>query len=130
MELIITDGGRSKAGYKGRCRDCVCRAITVATGLPYSWVYKELARLNKTDGGVASARNGLRKDVYEPFLKRLGFRKLTIPTTKVGNFTPPMGTLIVCMPGHVAACVDGVLYDSWDSRKDGKNDVYGYWIKE
>lgn len=130
MELIITDGGRSKAGYKGVSRDCVCRAITVATGLPYSWVYKELARLNKTEGGFAMARFGLRKDVYEPFLKRLGFRKLTIPTTKVGHFTPPMGTLIVCMPGHVAACIDGVLYDSWDSRKDGKNDVYGYWIKD
>ena len=35
MELIITDGGRRAAGYKGHCGDCEVRAIAIAAKRPY-----------------------------------------------------------------------------------------------
>ena len=42
------DGGRKLAGYKGSADDCVCRAIAIATGLPYKQVYDRLAEGNAT----------------------------------------------------------------------------------
>ena len=31
MEFNFNDGGRAKAGYKGRAGDCVARAIVIAS---------------------------------------------------------------------------------------------------
>ena len=41
--FIFNDGGRKAAGFKGKANDCVCRAISITTGLPYQEVYKRLA---------------------------------------------------------------------------------------
>jgi uncharacterized protein (DUF111 family) len=40
------DGGRAKAGYKG---DCVCRAIAIATGIPYRDVYDAINQEAETE---------------------------------------------------------------------------------
>ena len=39
MNFQYNDGGRSAAGYKGKTGDCTCRAIAIATKLPYAHVY-------------------------------------------------------------------------------------------
>ena len=40
MNVIITDGGRAAAGFKGKASgDCVCRAVAVAAEMPYREVY-------------------------------------------------------------------------------------------
>jgi hypothetical protein len=39
MRFQYDDGGRAAAGYKGKAGDCTCRAISIATGLPYQHVY-------------------------------------------------------------------------------------------
>ena len=44
MKIVINDGGRSAAGFKGKTGDCVCRAIAIASGLPYEEVYATLAK--------------------------------------------------------------------------------------
>jgi hypothetical protein len=41
MKWVYNDGGRKAAGYKGEARDCVVRAIAIATDQPYEVVYKE-----------------------------------------------------------------------------------------
>ncbi len=44
MRLIITDGGRAAAGFKGTSNgDRVARAIAIVTGLPYREVHDRLA---------------------------------------------------------------------------------------
>ena len=35
MEYVFNDGGRAAAGRKGYTRDCVCRAVVIASGKPY-----------------------------------------------------------------------------------------------
>ena len=41
LKVNIDDGGRAAAGYKGETNDCACRAIAIATGMPYQKVYDE-----------------------------------------------------------------------------------------
>ena len=43
------DGGRTKAGYKGFAGDCVCRAIAIATGIPYRDVYDAINQEAETE---------------------------------------------------------------------------------
>lgn len=42
---IFDDGGREQSGRKGFTGDCVARAISIASGLPYdkyvAWIEKE-----------------------------------------------------------------------------------------
>ena len=39
MKYIYDDGGRAEAGFKGKTGDCCCRAIAIATGMPYKDAY-------------------------------------------------------------------------------------------
>ena len=64
MKYQYNDGGRKAAGYKGVTGDCGARAMTIALGLDYAEVYKELAQANADNGRAKSARNGVEKDVY------------------------------------------------------------------
>jgi len=41
----------------------------------------------------------------------------------------PPGKIIVKLSGHVAAVIDGVLYDNHDCSRQGSRCVYGYWSK-
>jgi len=50
MECYITDGGRYAAGFRGTARDCVTRALAIATDTPYGEMYKTLAELAKARG--------------------------------------------------------------------------------
>ena len=64
MEWIYDDGGRAKAGFKGKTGDCVCRAIAIATGKPYKEVYDlinefaESERTGKRKRKKSNARTG------------------------------------------------------------------------
>jgi hypothetical protein len=69
MSYQYNDGGRSAAGFKGKAGDCVVRSICIAMNLDYKATYKLLAQANKDYGNEKSARNGLSKKVYIPFLQ-------------------------------------------------------------
>lgn len=123
------DGGRADSGRKGSAGDCVCRAIAIATGKSYDDVYRELAKANKAAGGKASARNGLFRSVYEAYLNDLGWVWHSAPKfdgRKAKHYDMPNGVVIVRMARHVACVKDGIVHDTWDSRKKM---VYGYWAK-
>ena len=45
------DSGHERAGCHGMTGDCVCRAIAIATGLPYKCVYGDLAALGAQERG-------------------------------------------------------------------------------
>src|ERR1044072_1780437 len=98
MKWIYNDGGREAAGYKGKSvGDCVTRAIAIVTEQPYQTVYdalherikafastsraKAARRAGRGNGARGSTpRNGVCRQVYEAYLKSLGYR-----------FVPTMG---------------------------------------
>ena len=144
MNFVKDDGGREQAGYKGTTRDCVCRAIAIASGRPYQEVYdtlnglakKERPRSKRKCGKRSSARTGVFKATYHDYILSLGFR--WVPTMQIGQGCKvhlkdgelPMGRIIVSLSRHLAAVIDGVLHDIYDCSRDGKRCVYGYYVQE
>ena len=83
MKYNYNDGGREKAGYKGNARDCVTRAIAIASGLPYKQVYKDINSLATEMRVECGARTGVPKKVYAKYLRELGFE--WVPTMRIGS---------------------------------------------
>lgn len=135
LAFKFNDGGRSLAGYKGNTGDCVVRAIAIAAELPYSQVYETISEMNKAVGHKKSARNGTGRNVYEKYLKSLGWT--WVPTMKIGQGCKvhlrkselPNGRLVVRVSGHLVAVINGEIHDSNDCSRDGSRCVYGYFIK-
>jgi hypothetical protein len=142
IQLVINDGGREAAGYRGKAGDCVTRAIAIATGLPYQEVYAMVnaasigERTGKRKRGVSSARTGVYKQTTRKVMQGLGWQ--WTPTMQIGSGCKvhlradelPTGRLIVTLSGHVAAVIDGVLHDTFNCSRDGTRCVYGYWRLE
>jgi hypothetical protein len=133
----FNDGGRKAAGFKGQTGDCVCRAISIASGLDYKAVYKELNyRISmELTSSTSSARTGVGRYVYQPYLEELGFS--WVPTMKVGQGTTvhlvadelPSGMIIARLSKHLCAVKDGVVQDTGDPSREGTRCVYGYFQK-
>lgn len=142
MTFKYNDGGRAAAGYKGTAGDCVCRAICIATGLPYDEVYDRLSEGNLNQRRVKgakpnqrSARNGIytKRKWFKDYMLELGFE--WVPTMTVGSGCKvhltadelPKGKIICSVSRHVVAVIDGVINDTHDCSREGKRCVYGYW---
>lgn len=129
MKFQYNDGGRSLAGYKGSTGDCVCRAITIATGQPYQQVYEAL---NRTAAGMrqtkrvrgSSARTGVNRNVYDRYLKALGWE--FVSTMQIGSGCQvhldaaelPAGALICRVSKHLCAVLDGVVQDTHNPNRE------------
>lgn len=136
---VRDDGGRAAAGFRGETRDCVTRAIAIATGRPYREVYDALterakeARKRARRRKHGTARTGVHRNVYEPYLRELGWT--WTPTMQVGSGCKvhlcaeelPAGRLVVAVSRHVVAVVDGVVHDTHDPSRGGTRCVYGYY---
>lgn len=136
------DGGRERAGYKGTTGDCVCRAISIATGMPYNEVYKlineygKMERITKKRKTRSNARNGVHKDTARKLLNDLGWE--WHPTMKIGSGCKvhlnadelPSGRIICSVSKHYVAVIDGVVHDTYDCTRNGKRCVYGYYTKK
>jgi hypothetical protein len=141
MNLVISDGGRAAAGYRGKAGDCVCRAIAIATCRPYQEVYdalKALAgeeRITKRRRRKSSVRDGVRRSTSRKYLAALGWT--WTPTMKIGQGCKthlnegelPMGRLVVSVSKHFVAVIDGVIHDTHDPSRGGSRCVYGYFSK-
>lgn len=143
------DGGRSNYFEGMNARDCVTRAIAIATGSDYKEIYDLMARANKAKGGSRSARNGISRKVYDKYLLANGFR--WIATMKFGQGCTvhliedelPKGIIIARLSRHITCVIDGVINDTFNPRRGGsvgtKNGipfnqketrcVYGYYLK-
>ncbi len=157
MRYQYNDGGREAAGFKGSTRDCVVRAIAIATGRGYSTVYDELHKASKSYAakrrdkvakaiakGGASPRDGVFKEVYKPYLEGLGWEWK--PLMKIGSGckvnmgrfyswyldqedVPHEKVMILRLSKHLTAVVNGVIQDTHDPSRQGKRCVYGYYCK-
>ena len=148
MEFNYNRGGYTRGSGLNR-GDCVPRAITIATELPYQIVFDELQR-RQTEWRIKSNskkaynkkphRNkcymGTYKEAYKPYLEELGWT--WVPKMFIGQGFKtylrkedlPPGRLIVKVRKHLTAVVDGVVNDTWDCSQDGNKGVYGYYYKE
>lgn len=150
MDYEFDDGGRTAAGFKGRTRDCVVRAVAIASGRSYAEIYAALSAgmgAQRNSKG-RTARNGVNtnRQWFKKYMLGLGF--IWVPTMRVGEGCKvhllknelPMGRLVVSLSKHYTACIDGVIRDIHNptratiSMKDGleimvHRCVYGYWIK-
>lgn len=133
---VEDDGGRSKYFRGLNAGDCVPRAITIAGNLNYKEVYDELAYLNKYYGrkGKKSARDGVYPDAYKRWLREHEWE--WTPLMFIGSGCqvhvrpeelPERGRYVLKLSRHLVAWIDGVLYDTYDSSRDGTRCVYGYW---
>lgn len=133
MDVVITDGGRAAAGFKGEAGDCVTRAIAIATDRPYREVYDALSEGMAAFGKPRSARDGILRPVYDAYLAAAGWT--WVPTMRVGQGCTvhlradelPSGPLVVRVSKHVCAVIDGVVHDDHDPTRDGTRCVYGYF---
>jgi hypothetical protein len=139
--VVIDDGGRAAAGFKGKTGDCVVRAVAIATEQPYGEVYAALAEgcrtqiKTKRSRVQASARNGVnvKRKWFQDYMFGLGWE--FTPTMGIGTGCRvhllkselPDGRIIVSLSNHYAAVIDGVAHDTYDSTRRGTRCVYGYW---
>ena len=142
MKFIYNDGGRAEAGFKGKTGDCCCRAIAIATGMPYKQAYaliNEYAkreRVGTRKRGVSNARTGVYNSTLKKIMTDLGWS--WVATMQIGSGCRvhlredelPKGRIIARVARHFCAVIDGVLHDTWDSQQDGDVCVYGYYIKK
>ena len=144
MTFVLDDGGRAAAGFKGDARDCVCRAVAIATQRPYAEVYQELAAIEggrrrskrRPNGRAASARNGIKVQTvaFKRYMEGQGFRWVSTMGIGTGcqvHLDPrelPKGRLVVHVSRHSVAVIDGVIRDTFDASRGGKRCVYGYWM--
>ena len=142
LPVIITDGGRAAAGYKGKAGDCVARSIAIASGHPYDEVYEYLSRgtgdqraTSRTGRRPATAARGINtgRKWFKDYMTELGFE--WIPTMHIGSgcqvhlrrYELPMGRLVVSISRHFTAVVDGVVFDTHDPTRNGTRCVYGFY---
>lgn len=103
-----------------RVGDCAVRAVSKA--LKIDW---ETAYLMIMSNGYAMGDMPSSDSVWGSVLRQNGFYRKSIPNTCPDCYTVrdfcvdhPRGTYVLGFGGHVAAVVDGDLYDSWDSSDE------------
>ncbi|GGG86679.1 hypothetical protein [Edaphobacter dinghuensis] len=141
MKWNFNDGGRAEAGFRGPARDCVTRAIAIATAKPYREVYDALnalaitERITKRKRKKSSSREGVFRETYSRYLQSLGWR--WVPTMSIGSGCRvhlraselPRGTLIVRVSRHLTTVIDGELHDTHNCSRGGMRCVYGYFTR-
>jgi len=123
LKFTLNDGGRRDAGFKGHTGDCVTRAVCIATGAPYRQTYNALGELYaEMSGGLKrTARGGVATPVSFRYLTDRGWKlRLTPNAYFTAEAIPMQGTIIAVLHRHDVAVIDGVVMDSWDSRKSNR----------
>ena len=95
--------------------DCVTRAISLASGLPYKTIRRKLrytARLLDCDKLCVSCYEWLIREV-------LGGTPKNCEGMTVNDFAElhPYGTYLLRMDGHICTLMDFTLYDIFDCRE-------------
>ena len=80
------------------------------------------------------ADHGVMDAVYGPYLEGLGWRFTSTRDLPRGRGVHlradelPRGRLIVQLPRHLVAVIDGVIHDTRDCSDDGRRRIQGYWV--
>jgi hypothetical protein len=139
MKVLITDGGRAAAGFKGAASDCVTRSFAIVSGRPYLEIYNALNLVcTQAREGVrkGSAREGVftSREPFKRLIRSWGFTWVPCMDIATGcrvhlqEEELPRGRLVVRVSKHCTAVIDGVIHDTHDPQRGGTRCVYGYWI--
>ena len=106
--------------------DCVIRAISTITGLPWRTVHWDLAELSNEQYQMMDDN-----PIWHEYLRRLGFRIQMVqwPCSRIKDFCRcfSYGKYILGTGKHVIAVIDGDYFDTWDS---GNELAVFYWKLE
>lgn len=108
--------------HNERLSDCVCRAITMATGANYYDVMDML-----TENSQNNSCDCLNVECYSKMLDDIGYESKDGNGKSVEDIAEEHKdkTLLLRLDGHLTCSVNGDVYDLWDtSRKQ----VEKYWI--
>lgn len=102
--------------------DCTKRSISLTTGIPYREVQRGMNEHKKITGVKLFYDNPNPRSYMENVLK---FPRVAVPKKKDGTRptveefanSNPHGRYVVSVSGHWTACVDGIIYDTWDCSK-------------
>lgn len=102
--------------------DCVTRAISFATMIPYQEIRKKLfhvSKLYRCPRLTLCCYRHLLDDVLK--LEQVSCDGLT-----VGEFADvyPYGTYLIRMGGHISTIIDNTIYDIWDCRREWVTDAW------
>ena len=95
--------------------DCVTRAITFASGLPYAEVRRKLFHTSK----LLKCESKLCPTCYSFAIQEvLGGVPVNCNGMTVGEFADlhPNGTYLIRISGHLLCVQDNCVYDLWDNR--------------
>ena len=109
-----------------RTRDCVIRAISAALDMTWDDAFDIIADRAKAMGETMDENA-----VYGSILRQCGFYRAVPPSTCPDCYTAkdfcrshPYGVYVLGFTGHVAACIDGQVWDSFDSTDEP---ITYYW---
>lgn len=127
--LVISDGGKSEAGYGFERNDCTVRAIAVACEAPYAQAYTFMARNGRRKNKGAFFHSIIARNSNAVLGKSLTPIAVN-PAKGIRVFlqrNPQMrkGTFVIHMTRHVAVLRNGQLVDSFDSSRKVIN---GAWL--
>ena len=105
---------------QSRTHDCVIRAISAALDVSWDEAFDMLAERAKQMGTTMDENA-----VYGSILRQCGFYRMVPPNTCPDCFTAhdfclahPYGVYVLGFTGHVAAVIDGQVWDSFDSTNE------------
>lgn len=104
--------------------DCVIRSIACTTSMPYSQVRRQLNAFKKVTGAKSYNSDHNPHRYVEDVLDA---RRVSVPAgTTVEKFCDenPHGRYVIDIDGHWTACIDGCIYDTWDTRNESVNFAY------
>lgn len=100
--------------------DCTVRALCKALKVDWETAYLMLCKAGYQMADMPSS-----DAVLGAVLRQEGFYRKSIPNSCPDCYTAhdfcidnPVGTFVLGFGGHVATCVSGNLYDSWDSSRE------------
>jgi len=142
MEFNFNDGGRSKY-FKNTGRDCVTRAIAIASGMDYLEVFNKITELKWKAGYNKSALHGVntRSKWFRSQMQKWGWKWTQVKTYERVSLDSPKfnnGNVIISLQHHYVALIDGVINDTYNPdqpkqrglrSESGKRIVLGYWSK-
>lgn len=103
-----------------RTRDCIIRAMAAALDITWDDAFDLVAERAKQMGQTMDENA-----VYGSILRQYGFYRATVPNSCPDCYTAadfcrdhPHGIYVLGFTGHVAAVIEGQVWDSFDSSNE------------
>jgi hypothetical protein len=119
MDWVFDDAGRP-ARYKDATGDCAVRAVAVALEISYHEAHPKLSKANRAWFSREKVSNGTKHWATEDVLRAAGWEEVWLghPVRLRVEELEITGRVVVFVPEHMVALIDGTVHDVWDSRRE------------